>query len=147
MRARAQTAFTYLEGVIVLMLVGIMAMIAVPMVGQTLSGAKLSGVADEAVAALEFAQLTALNSGRPCRVSFDAGTDTLSVARLEGPDLLGETYGEQSSIPDTDVEAEGLITLPHPLRSGDLYRLVFADEAHLEGANITAADFGGEANV
>ncbi|MBL7645543.1 MAG: prepilin-type N-terminal cleavage/methylation domain-containing protein [Candidatus Hydrogenedentes bacterium] len=73
------TGFTAIEVVIVVMVLGTLAALAAPLLNSALVDARLGSATADISAAIEFAQMAAMNTGRPCRVSVDADTETLRV--------------------------------------------------------------------
>lgn len=76
---RDYTGFTAIEVVIVILVLGTLAALAAPLLNSALVDARLGAATTEIAAAIEYAQMTAMNTGRPCRVAVDADTETLRV--------------------------------------------------------------------
>ena len=60
--------FTMVEVMIVVLILSVLAVAGIPALNSSLDHARLSSAAEEAVNALQYAQLTAMTSGRPTRV-------------------------------------------------------------------------------
>jgi Tfp pilus assembly protein FimT len=141
---RRSAGFTLVEFMIVVMTLGVVALLALPMFGAALEEARLSGAASEIVTALEFAQLTALNSGRETRVTVDHTADTILVEQFRNSvDLLGE----QSELAASDVEGGGFAVMAHPVNRGTDYNISLANDARFNGVDISAAVFGSSNSV
>ncbi len=134
-----QQAFTYIEIVILVTLLGIVALLALPNMYTSLTRARISGAADEIQAALEFAHLSAVDTGRKYRVTVDPAADTLRVARLE---YGGDLTGVETELPEADVEREVYALAPHALKPGGLFQESFGAGSRHEGIDILSADFG-----
>lgn len=132
-------AFTFIEIIILVTLVGIVALLGLPATVTSLTRARLSGAADEIEAALEFAHLSAVASGRNFRVTVDAGADTLRVEQVEyGADFMGA----ETELPEGDVERETYATSPHSLKADGLFQESFGSGSRYEGIDVASADFG-----
>ncbi len=138
-RSRGARAFTFIEIVILVTLVGIVAMLAMPAMFSSLAGARLSAAADEIVAALEFAQLSAVGDGRNYRVTVDAAADTLLMEQMDfGVDLMGA----ETELMEGAVERESYTVSSHALKPDGLFREDFGAESRYEGVDVFLADFG-----
>lgn len=73
------SGFTAIEVVIVILVLGTLAALAAPLLNSALVEARLGAATTEIGAAIEYAQMNAMNTGRPCRVAVDADTETLRV--------------------------------------------------------------------
>lgn len=130
---------TLIEVVIVVFVAGIVAALAAPLVASAITDAQLYGAASEVVTALEFAQLSALSTGRACRVTVDTAADSLTVAQLE---YSADFMGADTELPEADVEAESYVTMEHPVKGASAYVVSFAAEGRFGASDITAAAFG-----
>ena len=118
----------------------ILAAAAMPSVDGTLSEARLSAAADQAITALGFAQLAAMNTGRETKVTFDVTTDTILVEQFTNPkDLLGA----ETELDEADVEGGAFEPMGNPLNRGTDYSIDLAARGWVAGAEISAADFSG----
>jgi len=139
-----QKGFTFIEIVIVLLVMGIMATMALPSLQSGLETSKLSAAAGEIAAALEYAQLAAMTTGQQVRVTVDTGADSLLVERFT---ITGNIMAGAAQLPQADIETGGFVNMAHPTRRGEDYRIVFADEDRLNGVDIAAAVFGGGGSI
>jgi type II secretory pathway pseudopilin PulG len=137
---RVPAGFTLFEILIVFMLLGIVAMLGMPTLIAALEDARLTSAAAETVTALEFAHSKALNSGREIRVAFDVAADTIHVEQFT---YTADLLSGAATLPQTDVENGNFVTMYHPLKPGDDYRINLASQPLFGGANIAAVDFGG----
>jgi prepilin-type N-terminal cleavage/methylation domain-containing protein len=168
---RPYAGFTFVEVLIVLLIVGLMAMVTIPAMNSSVDDSRLSAATREVVAALEFAQLTAMTSGRECRVTIDDAGETILVEHFvpgsepsepeEGQSgmhhgLVGGLSkslchmmgigddGEEISkeMGEEDVEGGHFEPMEHPMNPGVDYRIHLPDEGGFDGVDITAVDFG-----
>ena len=131
--------YTFIELLIVVLLIGIMVMVAAPALNSGLNDVRLTGAAEEIVTALEFAQITAATSGSRTRVTIDAATGTIVVEKFSiGIDLLG---GE-SELNEDGVEGGVFALTERPMNRGVNYSISLPDESRFSGIDITAAAFG-----
>jgi len=141
----ANKAFTLLETVTVLLVIGILAAVAIPILDSALAEARLGAGVSEIATAFEFAQLTSITTGLPCRVTVDAATDTVLVEQARPSDQL--TGSSASEINQSTVETTTFATMPHPVRRGSDYRVVFTQEHRLGQVDITGSTCGTDAPV
>ncbi len=137
MQKRQTNGFTLIEGVIVVMVLGILTLIGLPMMNSAVDDVRLTGASDEVVMAFTFAQTAALNGGLTHRVTINATTDSILVERsTPNADLVGGA----SELAEAAVEAETFSAVPHPLRSGGTYSVAFPSEDRLEQVLRKQAD-------
>jgi Tfp pilus assembly protein FimT len=133
------------ELVVVVFILGLAAAVGGPALNSSLDSARVSSAADEVVAALEFARMTASSGGRPCRVSFDPAADTLAVQQLRSSvDLTDPALTEVLRVAAETV-AYGAVW--HPLRKGKRYHIDFGNAVGFGDVNISSATFGGGSSV
>jgi MSHA pilin protein MshC len=89
---RAAAAFTLIELVAVLVIVGVLAALALPRFADVGPFAA-RGFFEEALAATRYAQKLAVASGCSIRVRFTATSDSVSIARFTGADCTQVTAG------------------------------------------------------
>lgn len=130
--------FTFLELVIVILVVGIAAMLGLPMVNTTMGHSRLSGAAEEVVNALQYAQLTAMTSGRNTRVVIGEPQNRIAVRQYTpNADLFN---GGDELVPG-DVENGVYNLMQYPLKKGFDYEIYLNNETRFSGVDITASDF------
>jgi Tfp pilus assembly protein FimT len=134
-----QTAgFTYVELVIVLLLLGIFAMLGLPTLSTSMGDSRLSGAAQEVVNALEFAQLTAMTSGREIRVVIGENTNVIGVRQYTA---TADLFNGGDTLVAADVENGTFDLMGNPMNKGTDYKFLFSDESRFQGVEITASDF------
>ncbi len=130
--------FTFLELLIVLAILGIMAMVVVPMIGPVLAEARLSRAAGEVASALEFAAYRALSVGRETRISVDLLGDTVRVDEMM---MSSNILHGGASLPEAEVESGTFAAVADPMSRGMDYLV------RVESVDISAVDFGSTTSV
>jgi prepilin-type N-terminal cleavage/methylation domain-containing protein len=96
-------AFTLVEMLIVVMIVGVTAVLAVPLFRET-DATRLAEAARLLVADVQFAQMESINhASAPRGLKFDTAAESYSVVRFEGP----PPHDCDSAITETDVLSNG----------------------------------------
>ena len=173
---RPHAGFTFVEILIVLLIVGVMAMVALPSMNSSVDDSRLSSATREVVAALEFAQLTAMTSGRECRVTIDDVGETILVEHFvpgsepsppeEGESRMGHGLvgglsksllhilgigddGEEvtNEMGEEDLEGGHFEPMERPMNPGVDYSIRLPDEGRFDGVDITTVNFGGYNSV
>jgi len=85
-------AFTYLELILVIAILGIVASIAVPRFGNFIAHRHIDAAAIRIATDLAFAQREAKFSSATQTVSFNVGTDSYTLVGMEDPDHAGREY-------------------------------------------------------
>ena len=132
------SGFTYVELMIVLLLLGIVAMLGSPALNTAMGDARLSGAAQEVVNALEFAQLTAMTTGQKTRVVIGAPQDRIAVRQYK---TNADLFNGGDELVDNDVESGTFELMGYPMNKGIDYEIDFPDESRFRGVDITASDF------
>jgi prepilin-type N-terminal cleavage/methylation domain-containing protein len=131
--------YTLAEMMVVLLVVGAVAVVAVPALMAPLAEARLSAAVSEVVTALEFARMTVIGSGRPTRVTIDDAADTILVEQFTtGINLLGS----EGVLDEADVEGGDFAPMANPLNRSADYGISLADEDRFRGVEIAGATFG-----
>jgi prepilin-type N-terminal cleavage/methylation domain-containing protein len=117
------SGFTLVEIVIVIVVIGIAALLAVPMMSSAAS-LQIRSAANMLAADLEYAKSMAISRGQNYSVVFDKDADSYKIV---GPD--------------------GVTTIDHPVKKGFEYVVSFQNESRLNRVDITSADFGGTQTV
>lgn len=137
-KRRKTAGFTYVEMVIVLSLLGIFAMLGLPALNSTVDDAHLSGAAQEIVNALQFAQLTAMTSGRETQVVIEAKIDRISVSQFQ---ISGDLFNGGDVLMAEDVESGTFALMENPMNKGTGYEIDFPSESRFQKVDITVSDF------
>lgn len=132
--------FTLVELIIVVLILGIIAMSALPSLKSGLEHSKLSGATSEITVALEYAQLAAMTTGETYRVTIDDAADSILVERFE---INADIVGGGSELAEADMESGTFETMASATEPGEDYLIVFADEERFKGIDIASASFGG----
>lgn len=140
MRAGAG-GFTLVEAVATTAVIAVVAAAVLPLYSGFLKESRLRAAREEAVNALVYARDTAVRTGLPCRVVFDAESDSLLVERLAHVGAVWDTT--RTTL--TRAEALSRIYRPaiHPLRPDRAYRVHYRSDRRFGGAEIARADFAG----
>ncbi len=136
--------FTYVELLIVLLLMGIFAMLGLPALNGAMGEARLSGAAQEVVNALEFAQLTAMTSGRKTRVVIGAPQDRIAVRQFN---IIADLFNGGNTLAAPVVENGTFDLMGNPMNKGTNYVIDFPDGSRFQGVDIAASDFNVEDSV
>jgi len=131
--------FTLIEVIVVMMIMGMIAALALTSLQSGTAESKLSGASGEITLALGYAQMVAMTSGSQARVTIDAEDDTILVERFE---ISGDIMGGATELPEADIESGSFVAVVHPAKRGENYYIVFAREDRLEGVDIVSATFG-----
>ncbi|MDD5010866.1 MAG: prepilin-type N-terminal cleavage/methylation domain-containing protein [Phycisphaerae bacterium] len=116
------TGFTLLEVVIVLMVIGIIAAMAVPMYVSAAS-VQLRAAADVIASDLEYAKSMAISTGKSHSVVFDTAAESYSIENSDGQ------------------------VIAHPVHIGADYVVNFANDSRLNRVDIVNTNFGATETV
>jgi len=130
--------FTFIEVMIVLLLMGIFAMLGLPALNAAMGDFRLSGAAQEVVSALEFAQLSAI-SGRKTRVVIGVPQDRIGVRQYKTP---ADLFNGGDELVASDVEDGTYKFMGNPMNKGTDYLIILPDESRFQGVEITVSSFG-----
>ena len=134
------TGFTLVEVLIIVFLLGIVTVLAIPILQSGLAESKLAGAGGEITVALEYAQLVAMTSGSETSVTIDVDQDTILVERYE---ITGDIMGTETEILEGQIDGGAFVIVAHPASRGKDYNIVFADEDRFDGVDIVSTTFGG----
>jgi type II secretion system protein H len=137
-RLQLSAGFTFVEILIVVMIMGIIATISLPALNETLEDTRLRGAADEVVTALEYAQLTAMTSGRETRVNIESNDERIDVRQYT---TNADLFNGGDELAAADVENGTYELMPYPSKKGVNYSFDFPDVDRFKGVDITISDF------
>ncbi|MFH1999396.1 MAG: GspH/FimT family pseudopilin [Planctomycetota bacterium] len=137
--------FTMVELMIVVLIVGIVATMAVPEMTYSMASSKLSAGVNELITALRFAQKIALSSSTNMQVRIGAASDTFIVERFKPGSDLSVDLGSQ--VDEADVESGSYVVMEHPLIPGEDYSVDLSAQSWFGGVDITDVDFSGQNRV
>ncbi len=143
-KLQLSAGFTLIEVGLVVMVMGIIATISLPALNSTLQGNRLRGAADEVVTALEYAQMTAITSGREIQVCIGNSNERIKLMQyLSNADFF--TGGDE--LAENDVENGTYQVMPYPQKKGLNYDFDFPDIDRFKGVDITISDFNCTQNL
>ena len=96
--------FTLLELLIVVLVLGILAGLAFPVLVTSVTDARLRGAVSEVATALRYAKASAMNTGRRCRVVFDVVDETLEVSQVVHENIDELKAKNQSELDELEVD-------------------------------------------
>ncbi len=134
-----KAGFSLLELMIVVLILGIIATIALPSFKSGVDQSRLAAATEEIVTALEYARLFALTTNTQCRVTIDATANTVLVQRYK---YTANFLGAETQLPKADVEGGAFVTMAHPFNRGASYYTVFSNEERFFGVDIATSVFG-----
>lgn len=123
-----KAAFTLIELMIVLVIIGIAAAMAVPMISSA-SSFQIRSAANLVAADLEYAKSMAISRGQSYSVVFDAASESYQIEDLSKP--VGD--------PDRIID--------HPVKKGFKYTVDFRNDSRINNVVIVSANFGGSETV
>jgi prepilin-type N-terminal cleavage/methylation domain-containing protein len=139
-KKHSSPGFTLLEVLIVVVFMSIVVMLGWPALNAAMGGSRLLGAAQEVVNAVEFAQLTAMTSGRITRVVISNVADSIGVRQYE---INADLFGGGDELVDSDVESGTFELMGNPMNKGAEYKIILPDETRFQGVDITTSDFFG----
>jgi prepilin-type N-terminal cleavage/methylation domain-containing protein len=118
----ADSGFTMIEIVIVIVVIGIAALLAIPMMSSA-SSLQIRSAANMLAADLEYAKSMAISRGQNYSVEFDKDADSYKIVGPDGNPI------------------------DHPVKTGFKYVVSFQNESRLSRVDITSATFGTDQTV
>ncbi len=122
LHAKTSVGFSLIELLIVIVILGIAAAVAVPMISSAAS-MQIRAAGSMVAADLEYAKSMAISRGQMYSVVFDAANETYEIRD-----------------PNNAVIA-------HPIRKGFDYTVDFANDGRLDRVDITSANFDGKTTI
>ncbi len=139
-----QTGFTFIDVMIVALIIGIVATLGLAALNSTLKDTRLQGAADEVVTALEYAQLTAITSGRETWVCIGATNERIRVKQYTP---TADLFTGGNVLAEADVESGTYELMPYPQKKGLDYLFDFPDVERFKSVDITTSDFNCSQNL
>ena len=133
-----QSGFSFVEGLITVVIFSIVATASSPMLTAALDDSKLSGAASEVVNALQFAKLTAINSGKGTIVMVDADMEMIGVGKAK---VATDLFNSGDVMSDISIESEFYDIMEYPLKKGTQYIIRLREQNRFNGVDITASSF------
>ena len=132
------SGFTLAEVMIVVVIMGIITLAGLPALTSSLDHSRLKGAASEIANALQYAQLSAMNSGRQTRVVIAANIDQIGVRQYK---ISANLLSGGNELVAGNVESGTYELMEYPLKKGADYLIQFPNENRFKGVDITASDF------
>ena len=134
--ATGPSGFTFIELVIVTLIISIICVAATPSITENLSEMRIASAVSEISLALQYTQSASIK-GKSHRIVFDVAGNYFYVLNCgEDIDRNGEACGD-----DDDVGAR------HPIKKAATYRMDIDDEDRLSGIHIWSVDFDAGSQV
>ena len=130
--------FTMSEVMIVVLIMGIVTLVGLPLLTNSMDHYRLKGAAEEAVNALHYARSSAISTGRQTRVIIAPNIDQIGVRQYTTAANL--TSGGNQLVAG-NVESGTYELMEYPTRKGFDYQIQFTNEDRFKGVDITASDF------
>lgn len=137
-KQQLSSGFTFLELVIVILIVSIATMLGLPMLNKSLEHSRLSGAVEEVVNALQYAQLSVMTTGRKTRVIIGRIEDVIKVEQIQ---LLADPFDGGDALDEYDLEHGNYYPMPYPLKKGFEYIIYLSNENRFRGVDITSSAF------
>ena len=123
--------FTFMELVIVVLILGIITMMAMPAMNDFFADEKINAAADAVVTAVYYARTTAITTGVDHRVYFDVAANSFWIEMYTGGTPPDETFE----------------TVRNPATKRDYVVSFSVEETALRGVNVDSAQFGADEYV
>ena len=127
-----------IEVIIVVMILSILAVAGVPALNATLDHARLSAAAEEVVNALQYAQLSAMTSGRQTRVLISPIQQSIDVHQYK---MTADLFNGGNQLTAGNVESGAYTYMEYPLKKGADYLINLQTEDRFRGVYIFWSDF------
>jgi type II secretion system protein H len=139
MKSRCWTAgFTLIEIMIVLIIMGIVSMLGWPALNGAMGHSRLSAAAQEVVNAIEFAQFSAMTSGRKTQVVVAAPVERIAVRQHTA---TADLFNGGDTLAATNVESKTYEFMQYPLNKGTNYLVNLLEDSRFTGVDIKTSSF------
>ena len=132
--------FTLVEVLIVVSILAIIAVLSRPVLSSAFDQGDLSAAATEVKAAMEYAQLLAVSTGLPCRVTVDPSSNSVLVEQLAP--ASGFWTSGVTEINRSVVETQSYQVVGHPLKPGLEYRVPLNGDPRFGGVTVIGTTLG-----
>ena len=143
-RRNGAAGFSLLELMIVVLILGIILLLAQPGVTSSLEDARIRAAAAEVSSMLRYAQTTARNTGRACKVTFNVSAESLVAEEKRWVDSALLNDPSVGAVHKSKVEgstAQYWKVMPYPGRPTEAYLVNFASGYLFGGVDIVATTF------
>lgn len=124
--------YTFIELLVVVMLIGVVALAGLPALMHALAETRLKTAADDVEAAMALARAQAIGQGRATRIIFDVVANEYRLEELRATASLPN----QATLPAASIETTSYAPMPHPLNRTEAFRV------NLSGANTGSSREG-----
>lgn len=132
------SGFTMAEMMIVVLIMGIITLVVLPALTSSLDHSRLKGAASEVANALQYAQLSAMDSGLQTQVIIAPNIDQIDVRQYK---ISANLSSGGNQLVAGNVESGTYELMEYPLKKGSDYQIQFPNENRFRGIDITASDF------
>lgn len=143
-RIGPEAGFTLLELIIAVLILGILVLLAQPLLLSSIEDARMYSAGSEVSTALRYAQNVARNTARNARVRFDTTNETVALEQWVFEKQSDFNDPSKTEINAADVEDPGKVSyqpMPDPIDKGKDYVVNFKATTRFEGVNIVSATF------
>jgi Tfp pilus assembly protein FimT len=128
--------FTMAEVMIVVLIMGIVTLVGLPLLSNSMNHYLLKGAAEELVNSLQYARSSAMNSGRKTMVEHNISSNKIRVFQFETQADLVMGGDELAA---ANVETGSYQLMEHPLKKGENYQVILHNQ--FKGVLMTLTDF------
>ena len=127
--------FTMAEVMVVVLIMGIVTLVGLPLLTNSMDHYRLKGAAEEVVNAFRYAQSTAMTSGRKTRVEHNIASNKIRVFQFE---TQADLVMGGNELVAAGVETGSYQLMEHPLKKGKVYQVILHNQ--YKGALMTLTD-------
>ena len=143
-KLRFVKGFTMAEMMIVVLIMGVVTLVGLPLLTNSMDHYRLKGAAEEVVNALRYAQSSAVASGLETKVSFRPLQEKITVRQYK---ITADLVAGGNTLSAVNVESGTYEIMPHPLRKGYDYQIILLNEDRFKGVDIVASAIGHDGEV